>query len=128
MSLTQKNIARPDPAGVFTIPKNAVLLRTAFFKTLSDQLESFGIQAFAKLLAGTSDCLGLTAGFFLRVLFVMAAQLHFAEDAFALHFLLQNFQRLTDVITDNSNLNHLNHLISNYYLVISQKLSVSYLI
>ncbi len=34
----------------------------------------------------------------------MAAHLHFPEDAFALHFFLQRFQRLIDVVVTNENL------------------------
>ena len=34
----------------------------------------------------------------------MAAQLHFAEDAFALHLLFQGFERLIDVVVADENL------------------------
>ena len=94
---------------VSDIKKNG--FSAVFFKH-APELESFGIQTFAKLFARSADSLGLTAGFLFTVLFMAASQFHFAENAFTLHFLLQNFQRLTDVIADNSNLNHLNHLIS----------------
>lgn len=34
----------------------------------------------------------------------MTAQLHLAKDAFALHFLLQRFERLIDIVVTNQNL------------------------
>jgi hypothetical protein len=34
----------------------------------------------------------------------MAAEFHFAEDAFALHLLLQRLQRLVDVVVSDENL------------------------
>lgn len=38
----------------------------------------------------------------------MATQLHLAEDAFALHFLLERFESLVDVVVADENL----HLIT----------------
>jgi hypothetical protein len=34
----------------------------------------------------------------------MAAQLHFAKNAFALHLFLERFQRLIDIVVANQNL------------------------
>ena len=49
-------------------------------------------------LAETAHSLGLLAGLLFGRFFVIFAELHLAEQAFALHFLLEDAQRLIDVI------------------------------
>src|SRR3546814_7331282 len=53
---------------------------------------------------GAADRLGLLAGTALGRLLVMAAQLHLAEDAFALHLLLQGLQGLIDIVIAHQDL------------------------
>jgi hypothetical protein len=61
-------------------------------------LESFAFFALAFDFAGTADGFGLFARAALRRLFVIAAQLHFAENAFALKLLLEDAQRLIHIV------------------------------
>src|SRR5260370_11344792 len=67
-------------------------------------LVALALHALAHQLAGPADGLGALAGAALGGLLVIAAELHFAEDPFALHFLLQDAQRLIDVVFTNENL------------------------
>ena len=62
---------------------------------------AFALQALAGQLAGTTNGLGLLASLLLRGLLVVVAQLHLAEDAFALQLLLERAQRLINVIIAN---------------------------
>jgi len=66
--------------------------------------EPFALGAFAGELASAANGLSAFAGFLLGRLFVVIAKLHFAEDAFALHLLLQRFQRLIDVVVPDYDL------------------------
>jgi hypothetical protein len=61
--------------------------------------------ALAGQLAGATDGLGLLAGALFRRLFLVHVALHFTEAAFALHLLLEGFQRLIDVVVADENLN-----------------------
>ena len=67
-------------------------------------LEAFALQALALKLTGATDSFGLLTGPLFRRLFVGATQLHFTEDAFPLHFLLQDLQGLIDVVVANGDL------------------------
>src|SRR5260370_7545118 len=67
-------------------------------------LVALALHALAHQLAGPADGVGALAGAALGGLLVIAAELHFAEDPFALHFLLQDAQRLIDVVFTNENL------------------------
>ncbi len=69
--------------------------------------EAFALGAFAGQLARTAHGLGLLASFTLRRLFEMVATLHFAEETFTLHLLLERFQRLIDVVIADHDLNYL---------------------
>src|SRR5262245_52222511 len=64
-----------------------------------------------RLLAGKfprpADGLGLLAGALLGRLFVIVAELHLAEDAFALHLFLQSPQGLIDIVIANDDLHEL---------------------
>ena len=66
--------------------------------------QAFALGALACKLAGAADGLGLFARLFFRRLLVVTAKLHFAEDALALHLLLERLQRLIDVVVANQNL------------------------
>src|SRR4028118_2250454 len=66
--------------------------------------QALALHALADELAGAAHGLGPLAGLLLRRLLVMAAELHLAEDAFALHLLLQGAERLIDIVVPNKNL------------------------
>ena len=66
--------------------------------------EAFTLQTLALHLAGTTHGLGNLTGTTLGGLFKVATELHLTEDAFALHFLLEGFQRLVNIIITNENL------------------------
>src|SRR5262245_60142459 len=67
-------------------------------------LVALALQPLAHQLAGPADGLGAFAGAALGRLLVVAAELHLAEDPFALHLLLQDAQRLIDVVFTDENL------------------------
>src|SRR5581483_6428042 len=64
----------------------------------------FALRALACELAGAADGFRLLTGPAFRRLFVMAAKLHLAEDALALHLLLQRLEGLVDIVVANENL------------------------
>src|SRR6202007_91412 len=66
--------------------------------------QPFALQLLAGELASTADGLCLFAGLLLGGFFVMAAELHLAEDALALHLLFQRLESLIDIIIANENL------------------------
>lgn len=70
-------------------------------------LVALALQPFARQLAGPADGFGPLAGLALGGLFVTAAELHLAEDALALHLLLERAQGLVDVVVANDYLNDL---------------------
>lgn len=67
----------------------------------------FTLGALARELAGAADRLGLFAGALLGGLLIEVPELHFAEHAFALKFLLQGLHRLVDVVIANEYLHGL---------------------
>jgi hypothetical protein len=69
-----------------------------------DRQQAFALQLLAGQLAGAANGFGLLAGALLGRLLVVATQLHFTEDAFALHLLLKRFQGLIDIVVANENL------------------------
>ena len=66
--------------------------------------EPLALSTLAGELASPADGLSAFARFLLGRLFVVIAKLHFTEDAFALHLLLQRFQRLVDVVVPDDDL------------------------
>jgi hypothetical protein len=72
----------------------------ASFAGLRDDA-AFALQALAGKLAGAADGFCLFAGALLGGFFIEIAQLHFAENAFALKLLLQSLHRLVDIIVAN---------------------------
>src|SRR4029077_18027758 len=73
-------------------------------RSVEGGLVALTLHALAHQLAGPADGLGALAGAALGGLLVIAAELHLAEDPFALHLLLQDAQRLIDVVFTNENL------------------------
>src|SRR5215470_3187630 len=63
--------------------------------------QSFALHLLARELAGPADRFRLFPRLLFRWLFVMAAKLHLAENALALHLLLQRLQGLVDVVVAN---------------------------
>ena len=66
--------------------------------------ETFALGALAGQLARATNGFRLLASSFLGRLFVVIAKLHLAEDAFALHFLLQSPEGLIDIVIANDDL------------------------
>src|SRR5512147_1835328 len=65
---------------------------------------AFALRLLARELARSADGLGLLAGTLLRGLLVIVTELHLAEDAFALHFLLQRPEGLIDIVIADDDL------------------------
>ena len=72
--------------------------------------KTFALRLLARQLARTADCLGFLPRTLHRRLFIMLPELHFAEDAFALHLLLQRPKRLIDIVVANQYLHVRHHL------------------
>ena len=66
-------------------------------------LEALAIHPLAEQLAGAANGLGLFAGAALRRLLVATAKLHLAENAFALHLLLERAESLIDIVVADQN-------------------------
>src|SRR6476661_5790164 len=66
--------------------------------------QAFALQLLAGELARAAHRFGLFAGFLFGGLFIMAAELHLAENSLALHLLLQRLEGLIDVVIANENL------------------------
>ncbi len=69
------------------------------------ELVALTLHAFAHELAVPAYGFGGDPGFLFRRLFVRAAQFHFAEDALALHLLLERAQGLVDIAVADSDRN-----------------------
>jgi hypothetical protein len=65
-------------------------------RTAADQ--AFALHPLASQLANAANGFCLFAGALLRRLLVVVAHLHFAENAFALHLLLESAERLVNVV------------------------------
>src|SRR4029079_9282158 len=63
--------------------------------------QTFALHLLARELAGPADRFRLFPRLLFRWFFVVAAKLHFAENALALHLLLQRLQGLIDVVVAN---------------------------
>src|ERR1700677_3829868 len=66
--------------------------------------QTLALQFFAGKLARAADRFRLLSDLFLGGLFVMAAELHLAEDALALHLFLQHLESLVDIVVTDENL------------------------
>src|SRR5215467_12037895 len=69
--------------------------------------QPFALGALAGELAGPADRFRLLAGLLGGGLFVVSAELHLAENALALHLLLERLEGLVDVVVANENLHAL---------------------
>jgi hypothetical protein len=77
--------------------------------------EAFTLGALASQFPRTADGFSFFAGFPFGRLLEMVAALHLPEETFALHLLLERFQRLIDVIIADHDLNYLKLSISYPY-------------
>src|SRR5689334_19005628 len=75
--------------------------------------QAFTLQLLARQLASATHGFGLFTGLLLGGLFVMAAELHLAENTLALHLLLQRLEGLIDIVIANENL----HAASSFQVV-----------
>jgi hypothetical protein len=85
-------------------PAAAATARSAGYDLGLGGQKTFALRALARELARTADGLRFLAGALLGGFFVVTAQLHFAEDALALHFLLERLEGLIDIVVANENL------------------------
>src|SRR4051812_26380971 len=66
--------------------------------------QAFALQLLAGQLAGATHSFGLFTSLLLGRFFVVPAELHFPENALALHLLFQRLERLVDIIIADENL------------------------
>src|SRR6516165_11538293 len=66
--------------------------------------QTLPLQLLAGELTGATDCFCLLPGPPLGGLFIMVAELHLAEETFALHLLLQRLEGLVDIVVADENL------------------------
>src|SRR6266849_3494130 len=76
--------------------------------------QAFALQALARELACPANRLGLFTRLFFRGFLVVPAQLHLAENALALHLLLERLEGLIDVVVTDENLHALFLLLWSY--------------
>src|SRR5208283_5536121 len=74
--------------------------------------QAFALHLLAGQLAGAANGFGLFAGALFGGLFIMAAQLHFAENALTLHLLLERLEGLIDIVVANENLHACSFVVS----------------
>src|SRR5919199_1577658 len=97
----------------------AIAARGAASAPALGRQQPLALGALARELAGAADRLGSLARAPLGRLLVMIAKLHLAEDAFALHLLLQRLERLVDIVVADEDL----HAFSRSLCVIGHKTS-----
>jgi hypothetical protein len=66
--------------------------------------QAFALQLFAREFTGTTDSFRFLSDSLLGRLFVVAAELHFAEHALSLHLLLEHPERLIDIVVTDEDL------------------------
>ncbi|VTZ61035.1 hypothetical protein EMEDMD4_230036 [Sinorhizobium medicae] len=96
MKTTRQGARRENCRLVGREPDRRASARAGDF--LRRRQQAFALQFFARELARTADSFSFFADALFGRLFVGAAHLHFAEDAFTLHLLLENTKSLVDVI------------------------------
>lgn len=82
---------------------------------LRGRKETFALKLLARKLALAANCLGLFPDTLLGWLFIGAARLELAEQTFALHLLLQDTERLVDIVVSNENLQILSFRAANSF-------------
>ncbi len=80
------------------------------FRNTSKQVwlleQAFALRAFASQFAGAANGLCFLASLLFRRLFEIGTRFHFAEQAFALHLLLQRAEGLLHIVVADGNLNN----------------------
>src|SRR5208282_390124 len=84
--------------------RTAAGARTACRGLRLHRQQAFALQPLARELTRPADRFRLLARFLFRGFFVMAAELHLAENALALHLLLQRLKGLVDIVVTDENL------------------------
>src|SRR5581483_1479358 len=106
-SLISAHAAARTAAGAATAAARAAALATgtrAEHRLRLHRQQAFALQLLARELARAAHGFGLFAGLLLGGFFVMAAELHLAEDALTLHLFLQRLEGLIDIVIANENL------------------------
>jgi len=93
---SKKAAAKPFAPARSCIRKRRKDDRSAGARTAAD--EAFALGALASQLANATNSFSLFTRTLLRRLFVIVAHLHFTENAFALHLLLESAESLIDVV------------------------------
>jgi peptide subunit release factor 1 (eRF1) len=75
--------------------------------------QAFALHLLARELAGAAHRFRFLTGLFLGGFFKMAAKLHFAENALALHLLFERLEGLVDVVIADENLHRVVFLLSH---------------
>lgn len=88
--------------------------RRHFRRHEAGRLVAFSIHPLPQKLAVAAHGLGFLPGLALGRLLIGTAQLHFPEDTFALHLLLERFQRLIDVVVSYDYVNDGRHSFQWY--------------
>jgi hypothetical protein len=83
--------------------------------------QAFALQLLAGELARAAYGFRPFAGFLLGGFFIMAAELHLAENTLALHLLLQHLQGLIDIVIANENLHAASSSIDRIGILVRQK-------
>lgn len=86
-----------------------VLCPALFSAWSAEALEAFALETLAFHFTGAAHGLSRLTRFTLGRLFEMTTQLHFTEDAFTLHFFLERFESLIDIVVTDENV----HLATN---------------
>src|SRR5262249_47307798 len=73
-------------------------------RTWLGRQQAFALHLLSRELAGPTDCFRLFPRLLFRWFFVMAAELHLAENALALHLLFERLEGLVDIVVANENL------------------------
>jgi hypothetical protein len=81
----------------------------AVLPTLRGRNQAFALGLFTGGLTRPSDSFRFLTILALGGLFICLAALHFTKDAFALHFLLKDFERLVDIVVANEYLQMLSN-------------------
>jgi len=92
---TRKSLQRPS---VVQAHSDQIIVRSGLLAAFAGNNTAFAQGFLAGQLAGAADGFSLFARPFLGRLFKVAAQLHFTEDAFALHLLFQRLERLVYIV------------------------------
>src|ERR1700716_3412421 len=106
-SSKKKGSARPARTGPATAASSTTALSTgtrAEHRLRLHRQQAFALQLLAGELARAAHGFGLFTGLLFGGLFIMAAELHLAENALALHLLLQRLEGLIDIVIANENL------------------------